>query len=258
MTEMRGAGAGEPAAVGEAARFLSAGDRAFVVEFGDAIDRAVNARVVRTAERVRALGLEGVAEITATFRSLMIRYDPLATSRETVEAAVAALPLDPPGAAVRRRVWAIPALYGGAGGSDLDGVAGTAGLDAAEVVRMHAAEPYHVYMLGFLPGFAYLGDLPGPLRLPRLATPRVRLPAGSVAIALAMTAVYPVASPGGWRLIAETPVRFFDPAAPSPSLLAPGDAVRFVPVDAAERDRVAAAVARGDYRPDCAEEEAAR
>ena len=242
--------------VGAAARFLDAGDRAFVVEFGSGIDRAVNARVVRTAERVRESALPGVAEVTATFRSLMVRYDPLVTSRAALEAAVAALPLDPPGAARRRRVWRIPALYGGAGGPDIAGVAEAVGTDTAEVARLHAEPLYHVYMMGFLPGFPYLGEVAEPLRLPRLATPRLALPPGSIAIALAMTAVYPVQSPGGWRLIGHTPVRLFDPAAPSPCLLAAGDAVRFEAVDAAEHARVAAAVARGEHALEAEIEEA--
>ncbi|TVQ54008.1 MAG: 5-oxoprolinase subunit PxpB [Rhodobacteraceae bacterium] len=245
------------ATVADAARFLPAGDSGLVVEFGDAIDRAVSARVVRAAAAVEALAPEGVVAVTATFRSLLVRYDPRATCSARLVKAIGALPLDSGTGAATRRVWRLPTVYGGEGGPDLDAVAAEIDAATADVVRLHAGETYHVYMLGFLPGFAYMGDVAPPLRLPRLATPRVRLPAGSVAVALQMTAVYPFASPGGWRLLGWTPARLFDPAASSPALLAPGDGVRFDPVDRAEGDRIAAAVAEGAFTPEWTEEAAA-
>ena len=132
------------------------------------------------------------------------------------------------------RTFEIPVLYGGEAGPDLDEVAARAGIAAQEAARLHASQLYHVYMLGFLPGFAYLGSVPEPLRLPRRATPRARVPAGSVAIASDMTAVYPLESPGGWHLIGSTPVVLWDMARQDEPLLKPGDRVRFVPIDDVE------------------------
>jgi inhibitor of KinA len=127
-------------------------------------------------------------------------------------------------------------------------VAAQTGLAAEAVVALHAATRYHVYMVGFLPGYPYMGDLPAQLVLPRRADPRVRVPPGAVAIATAMTAIYPLESPGGWHLIGTTPIRIFDARWPVPALFAPGDAVRFEPVDQPEFDDLAARIARGAYR----------
>ena len=119
--------------------------------------------------------------------------------------------------------------YGGDDGPDLDAVAMECGLSVDRVIELHVATAYEVLFAGFAPGFAYLGELPAELRVPRLATPRTRVPAGSVAIAGAMAAIYPQASPGGWRLLGRTDARLFDPTAMHPALLRPGDRVRFVP-----------------------------
>jgi KipI family sensor histidine kinase inhibitor len=133
-------------------------------------------------------------------------------------------------AAGHGRTWELPVVYGGESGPDLGEVAERAGISPEEAVALHAAPTYHVYMLGFSPGFAYLGDLPQALQLPRRATPRARLPAGSVAIASDMTAIYPLESPGGWHLIGNTPVALWDMARRDEPLLMPGDQVRFKPV----------------------------
>ena len=184
-----------------------------------------------------------------SFRSLTLHYDPLVTAQERLIAIVGDLEIGEEADAAPDRVWRLPVLYGGDAGPDLDDVARAAGLASDEVAALHASETYHVYMLGFLPGFAYLGDLPAPLRLPRLAEPRTRVPPGSVAIAEQLTAVYPVQSPGGWRLIGRTPLTLFDHRAAPPALFAPGDGVRFEAVDRAEFDRIVRAVAKGTYQP---------
>jgi KipI family sensor histidine kinase inhibitor len=129
----------------------------------------------------------------------------------------------------------------------LDEVANRTGLAPSEVVARHSGTPYHVYMLGFLPGFPYMGDLPHKLALPRRADPRLRVPAGSVSIATTLTAIYPHESPGGWHLIGATPVRLFDPARPRPALLEPGDVVRFEPIDPASFASIGKAVDSGNY-----------
>jgi inhibitor of KinA len=229
-------------------RFRVQGEGGLVVELGDAIDPALNARVHRLARAVReALGDE-VVEVVPSYRSLLVVFDPLRLARAALQARVAKLAprAEAEGEARPARLVTIPVCYGGEHGPDLPGVAAHAGLPEAEVVRLHAASSYLVYMLGFTPGFPYLGGLDPRLATPRLATPRTEVPAGAVAIGGAQTGIYPVASPGGWRLVGRTPLRLFDPVASSPFLLAPGDRVRFLPVDAPGFERIARRVARGE------------
>ena len=228
-------------------RFLPAGDTAVVVEFGLDIDRAVSERVLRLSARVREAALPGVIETVPTFRSLAIHYDPLATSGAAVAEAARLFLDDASHVAKAQRLWRVPACYEEPYGPDLADVAERTGLTPAEVVSLHTTTQFHVYMVGFLPGFPYMGDLPPELVLPRRTDPRVRVPAGSVAMAMAMTGVYPVESPGGWHLIGATPIRLFDLAWEQPAQFAPGDAVRFDAITAAEYERVRAAVEHGDY-----------
>lgn len=232
-------------------RFLPAGDTALVVEFGREIDRAVSERVLGLRDRVQAAALAGVVELVPSFRSLMVHYDPVRTSSARLTSSLREL-LQSRGSAERpTRLWRIPVCYEGQHAPDLEEVARRTGMDAAAVVRLHAQTRYHVYMIGFLPGYPYLGDLPEALRLPRRSDPRVRVPAGAVAIAAGMTGVYPVESPGGWHLIGNTPVRLFDAAQPQPALLAPGDAVCFEPISAVEHDRLRRRIQAGEWQVPC-------
>ncbi len=237
--------------LGDIARFLPVGDTAFSIEFGDRIDLALNSLVHRAAALLAEDAPPGMVETVPTFRSLLVHYDPRTTCADALQARLAALAFGETRVAAPTRIWSLPVLYGGEAGPDLAGVAVETGLAEGEVIALHAGTLYRVYVQGFLPGFAYLGDLPEQLELPRLKTPRLRVPAGSVAIASRMTGVYSVESPGGWRLLGHTPVRFFDPARNPPTLFAPGDGVRFVPVTAAEHAAVKVAVARGVYSPPC-------
>jgi inhibitor of KinA len=211
-------------------RFLLAGDTALVVEFGDTIDLVVNRRVHALARALTEHPLPGLGEAVPSYRSLLVHYDPLRLSHVEVESFVAEVlqrcedaPLPEP------RLVEIPTVYGGEHGPDIGFVAEHNGLSVEEVIRLHSEAVYTVYMLGFTPGFPYLGGLPEALATPRLETPRQRVPAGSVGIAGAQTGVYPLATPGGWRLIGWTPLVLFDPARTPPALLQPGDQVRFVP-----------------------------
>lgn len=231
-------------------RLLPAGDSAIVVEYGDGIDPGINAKVRLLQRGLSARGHSGIVETVPTYRSLMVHYDPMVLSRQAVEALIARTAGELPDECREpHRIVEIPVLYGGAAGPDLADVAAGAGLDQQEAADLHAAGDYVVFMLGFMPGFPYLGGLPAAIATPRLATPRTRVPAGSVGIAGAQTGIYPSESPGGWRLIGRTPIRLFDARQSPPALLAPGDHVRFVPIAQAEYDATAADVAADRFRP---------
>ena len=233
-------------------RFLPAGDTAVIVEFDDRIDRAVSDRVLHLSALVRAANLRGVVETVPTFRSLLVHYDPLATDSANLTTAIENLLDTSRGEAQPVKLWRIPACYAASHAPDLAEVAQRTGLSAAEVVRLHSGMRYHVYMIGFVPGYPYMGDLAERLVLPRRADPRVRVPAGSIAIATTMTAIYPLESPGGWHLIGATPIRLFDLRWRSPALFSPGDAVQFEPIAAEEFDAIRAAVAGDAYQVPCA------
>jgi KipI family sensor histidine kinase inhibitor len=220
-------------------RLLHAGDTALVVEFGQGIDRRLNAKVLALARRIEqsvAAGrLIGIVEIVPTFRSLMVYYDPLVLNHASLAVRIDELVRDLQPAMPAGRVWRLPVCYDSRVAPDLEDVARRTGLTPAEVVERHSAEIYHVYMLGFLPGQAYMGDLPAQLDLPRRATPRLSIPAGSLAIAMNMTCIFPLQSPCGWHLIGRSPVPLWDGDA-GKALLAPGDRVMFAPVSLREFD----------------------
>ena len=228
-------------------RFLSAGDRALVIEFGDRVDRALSDDVLRLNANIRAHGLRGMVETVPTFRSLMVHYDPLVTTKGDLESAITRLLDRGHGSHIAATLWRVPVCYEGEFAPDLAEVARLAGLAADEVVAAHSSRQYHVYMLGFLPGFPYMGDLPKALELPRRADPRLRVPAGSISIATSLTAIYPYESPGGWHLIGMTPIRLFDVERPRPALFAPGDAVIFNPIDGGSFAEIRRAVEDRSY-----------
>jgi len=232
-------------------RFLPAGDTALVVEFGDVIDRALSERVLRLGAALRAAGIPGLIEVVPTYRSLLVRYDPMLTDSATLCGGLESLLENTGAGAGPARLWRIPACYEAAHAPDLDEVAQRTGLAPAEVVRLHSGTLFHIYMIGFVPGYPYMGDLPATLALPRRADPRTRVPPGSIAIASTMTAIYPVESPGGWHLIGGTPIRLFDASAPRPALLGPGDKVRFEPISAPRYDEIRRAVEAGTYHVPC-------
>jgi inhibitor of KinA len=229
-------------------RFLSAGDRALVVEFGDRVDRALSERVLRLDAIIRSNPFAGIVETVPTFRSLAVYFDPLLTSRAELQRAIGPLL----GRRDHRRgaasLWQVPVCYEGEFAPDLAEVARLTGLTPDEVVALHSGTRFHVYMLGFLPGFPYMGDLPAQLALPRRADPRLRVPAGSISIATSLTAIYPCESPGGWHLIGATPIRMFDPERTEPALFAPGDAVRFHAIDMAAFVSIRQAVENRSYK----------
>jgi KipI family sensor histidine kinase inhibitor len=213
-------------------RIRPAGDQALVVEIGEGIDDIVNQRVHALALALERRQLPGIVDLVPTYRSLLINYDSLRIEFAALRGAVtdAASSLSEIALPEPRRVE-IPTCYGGQYGPDLPFVAEHSGLSEDEVVAIHASGTYRVFMMGFSPGFAYMGGMSPRIATPRLQTPRTSIPAGSVGIAQQQTGIYPVASPGGWQLIGRTPARLFDPARTPPTLVEPGDLVTFVQID---------------------------
>jgi KipI family sensor histidine kinase inhibitor len=232
-----------------AVKFLPSADSAVIVEFGDCVDRAVSDQVLGLAARMRAADIAGVIELVPTFRSLMVQYDPLRTGSAELIGAIQSLLTSETALDRKRRLWRVPVCYESDFAPDLANVARQTKLAPEEVVALHSGTRYHVYMIGFVPGFPYMGDLAEALVLPRRADPRIRVPPGSVAIATSMTAIYPLESPGGWHLVGTTPIRIFDRLASPPALFAPGDAVEFEAIDSDTFARIRTATERRDYRP---------
>ena len=209
-----------------------------VVEFGEEIDLHTNRKVTALHAAVNALELAGITDLVPTFRSLAIHYDPDIVPFAELEIELRAILPDLSSHSFSGRDWSIPACYDLDLSPDLQAVADSCSLSIEQVIRCHSGATYHVYMVGFLPGYPYLGDLAAEIALPRKITPSLRIPARSIAIAERMTAVYPIESPGGWHVIGRTPMRLFDETATLPALLAPGDRVRFSPVTRHEYDRL--------------------
>jgi KipI family sensor histidine kinase inhibitor len=228
------------------ARIVPAGDSVLVVEFDERIDPAVNARAIAVADAIQAAGLAGVRDVVPTYRSVAVYFDPLRTEYGTLhallerEAAQAGADASAQLAPLR-----VPVCYGGDLGPDLESVAEYAKLTADEVVRIHTGGTYRVFMLGFVPGFAYMGIVDARIAAPRHPIPRVRVPRGSVGIAGAQTGIYPAETPGGWQLIGRTHVKLFEPSRAEPFLLKAGDAVQFYPIDRAQYDECRGSEDRG-------------
>ncbi|TAJ38882.1 MAG: 5-oxoprolinase subunit PxpB [Reyranella sp.] len=233
-------------------RYLSCGDTAFTVEFGNEISPEINARVMAlhvAIDRAKAVGeLPGVVETVPTMRSLMVAYDPLAASRAELQPRIDALIARglPTGLASRRVT--LPCCYDDPEfASDLAEVAKRTKKTVEQVIAAHLASPFKVYVLGFMPGLAYIAGLDQTLYLPRRSQPRVRVPRSSVAIAMDMTTIYPFESPGGWHLIGRTPLWMFDKRREQPVFLAPGDSLSFQRIDRKTFDRIAREVDAGTF-----------
>lgn len=229
--------------------FEALSDCCLLLRLGERIDARLNRRVHRLTAALRQRSFEWIEDLVPAYASLAVFVKPAAiTSRLITLEALArlmqetldALPEDESMAAAGRLVQ-IPVCYGGEYGPDLDSLAEELGLGTASLIERHCAPEYRVALLGFAPGFPYLLGMDPGLRADRLATPRAMVPAGSVGIAGAQTGIYPRASPGGWRLIGRCPLLLFDPQRETPALLAPGDRLRFMPIDADEFARIGAA-----------------
>lgn len=218
------------------ARIITAGDAAFVVEYGDRIDPAVNARATGLAGRIVRAHIPGVRDVVPTFRSVAVYYDPLIVDADLLRRTLGQAAAEPGLEAAEnvRRTVVVPVCYGEEYGPDLAEVARFAGVSEDKAVALHSAAEYRVFMLGFMPGFAYLGTVEARIAMPRKAMPRTWVAAGSVGIAGPQTGIYPRESPGGWQIVGRTPLVTFDPQREQPCLLRTGDAVRFQPISFTE------------------------
>jgi KipI family sensor histidine kinase inhibitor len=227
-----------------------AGDTAVMVTLGSEISPETNARVAGLARLLAQEPIPGVTETVSAYATLLVLYDPAVIPYDALVGKLNAFEsrIAGKGAGGTKRVFVFPVCYGGEYGEDIGFVAEHAGISADEVIRRHTSPDYLIYMLGFLPGFVYLGGLDPLLAAPRMTSPRVKIRAGSVGIAGSQTGMYPFDSPGGWRIIGATPVRLYDPAREPTILYRAGDYIRFAPVDDATYRDIAAQVAAGTYR----------
>ncbi|MFQ5933318.1 MAG: 5-oxoprolinase subunit PxpB, partial [Dehalococcoidia bacterium] len=224
-------------------------DKSLYIELGDAISPELNRRVRGLVNAIDGAAIPGIVDLTPTYRSILVYYDPLKIDLADLKERLAALSREATDSASGKlRIVEVPTLYGGEFGPDLEFVASHNHLSPEEVVQIHTGTDYLVYMLGFNPGFPYLGGMSERITTPRLSTPRVKIPAGSVGIAESQTGVYPLDSPGGWRIVGRTPVRIFDPARDPPVIAQAGDHVRFVSIDEAKYREIEAQVNAGTYR----------
>lgn len=223
----------------EPVQFLTCGDCAVTVAFAQEISEATNRKIRYLAAKIEGAGLRGVRETVPTFCSLTVYYDPLVLPRKRLEKQILRLLASyresgPAG----KRVFRIPVCYEGEYAPDMAEVCRLTGLTKEQVISLHSSVDYLIYMLGFLPGFPYLGGMAEALAVPRLDSPRTAIPPGAVGIGGKQTGIYPLASPGGWRLIGRTPVKLYDPQRQEPILYRAGDYIRFYPISPAEFSQI--------------------
>jgi inhibitor of KinA len=230
-------------------KYLIAGDRALVIEFGDKIENQVNSKIRSLTVAIEQGNIKGINETVPTYRSLMVIYDPMIIELDelisTLKSIISRMhELKLPDA----KVIEIPTLYGGEYGPDIEFVANHNKISIDEVIKIHTDMEYLIYMIGFTPGFPYLGGMSDKIEAPRLQNPRTKIPVGSVGIAGKQTGIYPVESPGGWQLIGRTPVKLYDPSREQPVLLNAGDYIKFVQIDENEYRNIEALELSGKYK----------
>lgn len=220
-------------------RIYPSGDHAITIEMGDRIDAGINQQVIALFQQLKGLNTPGVKDIIPAYHTLTVVYDPLSIKKNKQHATIyqqmeewllqhATIHADAPAS---NRKMRIPVCYDAVFGLDLAFIAQSHGLSIDEVIQLHTARTYRVYLIGFLPGFAYMGTADERIATPRKISPRTMVPAGSVGIAAEQTGIYPFDSPGGWQLVGRTPFKMFDVNNASPCLLNPGDEVQFYPID---------------------------
>lgn len=229
-------------------RIRTAGDSALLIEFEQEIKQETNQKIKAILQWLKEQSIEGILDMVPAFASLLISYDPRLLSYDSlINQLDTLLQQEVKESQVQQRIIEIPVCYGGAYGPDLSFVAQNAGLTETEVIARHTSRDYLIYMLGFLPGFPYLGGLDETIHTPRLENPRLTIAAGSVGIGGSQTGIYPMASPGGWRLIGRTPLKTYDPQRQQPFIFGAGDYIRFKVIDESDYDNIYQAVLAGNY-----------
>jgi len=229
-------------------RIMPTGDRALTVELGNEIDEQINARLMGLIKRLTDMRIKGIEEFVPSFRAVLIHYNPAILSYAKVSDIVNKAFEEPFGeSSHHKRIVEVPVCYDKEYGPDIEDVARHAKLSVEEVISIHTAKPYLVYMLGFQPGFPYLGGLDERIHTPRLETPRIKLEAGSVGIGGGQTGLYPMESPGGWRIIGVTPVRCYNPEKEKPIPYMAGDHIKFTSITKKEFDELREMDLRGEY-----------
>ena len=226
-------------------RIVPCGDAAVLIEFGDGIDDGINRRVIALDKAVGKAKLPGVIETVPTYRSLLVHLDPLAADHVELLASLRRLASETEAIRDAGRRWKVPVLYGGRHGEDLDWLASSRGMSPELIVELHAAPTYRVHMVGFMPGFTYLGGLDPRLATPRRPVPRSVIPGGSISIGGAQSAIGSNPSPSGWHLIGRTPVRCYDPDRSPNFLFEAGDEVVFQPIAQNDWDSLTELAASG-------------
>ena len=237
-----------PASVpSEPVRFLDAGDSAVVVQFSEGIDAGISARVLALDARIQAAGVARLVETVPTYRSLMVQVDPLAFDREGFERDVRAMLDTLEVSAVHGKRWKVPVVYGGEYGIDLEDVAARHKLTVNQLIDRHAGALYRVYMIGFMPGYTYLGGLDQTIATPRRLDPRPWTPTGTISIGGIQALVAGAAMPSGWHLLGRTPVITFMAKREPAVLFSPGDEIQFEPIDASRWAKLEAAAEAGEW-----------
>ncbi|TVZ81939.1 inhibitor of KinA [Aeribacillus composti] len=225
------------------------GDTGIIIQFGTEISEAIYQQIRQYVYWLEQSCIEGIVEwvpayttLTVFYRPNIISYDELSQKLLKIGEKIESMPVPDP------IVIEIPTLYGKEAGPDIQFVAETNGLSEEEVVKIHSSSDYLIYMIGFVPGFPYLGGMDKRIAAPRKKTPRSRIPAGSIGIAGEQTGIYPLETPGGWQIIGRTPVKLYDPQKQDPILLKAGDYIRFVPITEREYEKIEQQVLKGSYK----------
>lgn len=229
-------------------KFIPAGDKSLVMEFGNNISPEINTKIRSMVTAIDESEFHGIEEVIPTYRSILIIYNPLIIDYQDIIDKLKKMETHLNDTSNNEvRIIELPTVYGGEYGPDIEFVAKHNNLTIEEVIQIHSSTDYLLYMLGFTPGFGYLGGMSEKIETPRLQVPRTKIPAGSIGIAGKQTGIYPIDSPGGWQLIGRTPVKLYDPLAEPPVLLNAGDYIRFIPIDEEKYLEILNLVNKGKY-----------